>query len=91
MHLPPLAVGLYAVISKVAEWLGRTQLLGSLASIQGALGFIPNIAEAKYIDFSCKLSTRKVEAGGSGVQGHPELHSESEASLDLKTKTKPKK
>lgn len=31
---------------------------------------------------ACNLSPGEVEAGGSGVQSQPQLHSESEVSLD---------
>lgn len=33
---------------------------------------------------SCNPIIREVEAGGSEVQGHPQLHSKSEASLGYK-------
>lgn len=41
--------------------------------------------ESGMVTYACHLGTWEVEAGGPGVEGHPQLHNEFEASLGSMT------
>ena len=62
------------------------QLVERSPIMHEALGSVPSTTHTTYnvdlIAQSCNPNTREVEAGGSEVQGQPQLHTESDASLD---------
>lgn len=57
------------------------QLMGYTPKMHGSVGSVPSTMSLGTVVHARNCRTREVETGGSGVQGHPQLHSESETIL----------